>query len=257
MIRLFSGPRNAPLRATREPYTLEASGLSALVQRKPVRTLRLSVRPPDGNLRVTAPLRTEDRDILAFVLAHQNWIEKQRQRLAQAGPPCEFSYTEGEILPLWGRSVILHVCVQGAAAKATLEESGVLLLRVPEGTTQARRETAVKLWYARELLKAAGAALPALQESMGLEARTLRVRSMRSRWGSCNTRSGVITLALTLAQKPTEALEYVLVHELAHLATRSHGKRFKAILDRQLPDWRARRKRLNAGAILPALPRPT
>ena len=70
-------------------------------------------------------------------------------------------------------------------------------------------------------------------------------RSMRSRWGSCNSRTRTITLALELARKHREGLEYVLVHELAHLLVRSHGKRFKSILDRHLPDWRLRRKNLN------------
>jgi predicted metal-dependent hydrolase len=124
-----------------------------------------------------------------------------------------------------------------------------LLLRAPATATRARREAAVRRWYARELLLAAQALLPQCQAAMGVEASALKVRAMRSRWGSCNIRAKVITLALELARRPPEALEYILVHELAHLQVRSHGKRFKGILDRQLPDWRARRKQLNSRGI--------
>ena len=153
---------------------------------------------------------------------------------------------DGETLPLLGRGVALRVQPRGSVAKADWAADGALLLRAPATATRARREAAVRRWYQRELLKAALALLPQRQAAMGVEASGLKVRAMRSRWGSCNTRSRAITLALELARRPPECLEYILVHELAHLRVRSHGKRFKAILDKQLPDWRARRKQLNS-----------
>ena len=68
---------------------------------------------------------------------------------------------------------------------------------------------------------------------------------MTTRWGSCNTRTGAITLNLALAEHPVEALESVLVHELVHLWERGHGPRFQRLMDEVLPDWRERRAALN------------
>ena len=68
---------------------------------------------------------------------------------------------------------------------------------------------------------------------------------MTTRWGTCNTSTGKIWLNLQLAKKPTECLEYVVLHELAHLKVPNHGKAFEAVLDRYMPDWRSVRTRLN------------
>jgi hypothetical protein len=138
------------------------------------------------------------------------------------------------------------VLAQGSTVRATRAADGVLVLKAPPSASRERREGAVRRWYGRRLLEAAEALLPARQQAMGVVVERLRVRSMRSRWGSCGIRTRTVTLAVELARRPPEALEYVLVHELAHLLVRSHGRRFKAILDRQLPDWRQRRKALNA-----------
>lgn len=81
---------------------------------------------------------------------------------------------------------------------------------------------------------------------MGVRAGTIAYRSMSSRWGSCNPKTGRICINVQLANYPPECLEYVVVHELCHLLERGHGSRFKALMDSFLPDWRARRARLRS-----------
>jgi predicted metal-dependent hydrolase len=228
-----------------EPYILEASGLSARVVRKPIRTLRMTLRPPDGSLHVSAPLRVPERVIRDFIETRKGWIEAQRLRMAGRAPEPTPAYLDGDTVPVLGRQVVLRVQIQGRTARTFQDGPDTLVLRVPEGATLARRESAIRRWYARQVLAAAQAMLPLQEAAMGVRAARLKVRSMRSRWGSCNSRTGTITLALELARLPPQGLEYVLVHELAHLLVRSHGKRFKGILDRHLPDWRSRRKTLN------------
>jgi predicted metal-dependent hydrolase len=228
-----------------ETYILETSGLSAQVRRKPIRSLRMTLRPPDGSLHVSAPLRVSERVIREFIAARKGWIEAQRLRMARETPTPAPSYQDGDLLPILGRRVVLKVRVQGRTAQAFSEGPDSLVLRIPEGATLAQRESAVRRWYGRQLLAAAQALLPERQAAMGVLVGRLKVRSMRSRWGSCNSRTRTVTLAVELARRPSQGLEYVLVHELAHLLVRSHGTRFKSILDRHLPDWRSRRKALN------------
>ncbi|WP_062202728.1 M48 family metallopeptidase [Demequina salsinemoris] len=71
------------------------------------------------------------------------------------------------------------------------------------------------------------------------------VRRMTTRWGTCNVRTRRITFALELARKDDEKLEYVVVHELAHLIEAGHGPRFHAVMDAHLPDWKRIRRKLN------------
>lgn len=68
---------------------------------------------------------------------------------------------------------------------------------------------------------------------------------MKTKWGSCNTRAKRIWLNLELAKKPPECVEYILVHELVHLLERNHNERFRAHMDKLMPNWRERRDLLN------------
>jgi len=96
-----------------------------------------------------------------------------------------------------------------------------------------------------ELYERIGPLLAYWADRMGLAQPTVSVRRMRSRWGSCNTQRKHVNLALELARRDDELLEYVIVHELAHLFERGHGPAFYAVMDRYLPNWRALRKQLN------------
>jgi predicted metal-dependent hydrolase len=84
--------------------------------------------------------------------------------------------------------------------------------------------------------------------ALGVPLPSLRIRRMRSRWGSCAIRTRAVTLALELAWREPQYLGYILVHELAHLKERSHGPRFKAILGEHVPGWRVMRRELNGEA---------
>lgn len=80
---------------------------------------------------------------------------------------------------------------------------------------------------------------------MSVAAHGFFVRHMKTRWGSCNQAAGTIRLNTELAKKPKECLEYIVVHELAHLCDATHGLRFVALMDRVMPSWRATRDLLN------------
>lgn len=87
--------------------------------------------------------------------------------------------------------------------------------------------------------------VPMWEQRIGVKASSCSVRKMRTRWGSCNIRTGKIWLSLELADKPQELLEYVLVHELIHLLEAGHNARFYGFMDKFMPDWRDKHQRLN------------
>ena len=73
--------------------------------------------------------------------------------------------------------------------------------------------------------------------------------NMRRSWGKCSPEKERIIFNLQLVRKPREALDYIILHELSHLKTRTHGKEFVVLMDRHMPDWRNIRKRLNEAPL--------
>ncbi|MBL8967832.1 MAG: DUF45 domain-containing protein, partial [Spirochaetaceae bacterium] len=150
----------------------------------------------------------------------------------------------------------------GRAARAR-RAAGLLVVEAPDPGDGAALRAAIERLYVRE----AKARFPAIFEAcvagarsrgLGRELRAgapeLRVRSMRSRWGSCNPDRRVVTLAASLAEYPPEAAEFVVCHELAHLRERRHDEAFYDLLGRLCPDWRERRRLLEGRR--PGLPPP-
>ena len=115
------------------------------------------------------------------------------------------------------------------------------------GTTRAQRESAMRAWHGHELMEAAKPLVERWQRTLGVRANEVRVRDMRTRWGSCSGKPKRVWLSARLATKPPRLLEYVVLHELAHLIVMDHGSGFAAIMDRHMPDWRERKAALNAG----------
>lgn len=168
---------------------------SFLLYRKRIKTLRITVKAPGGEVIVSAPRHVPDATIAAFVAGKAAWIAKHQERIAGQPPPLR----------------------AGPEAEALRRQ---LKCDAPPLVAQ---------WAA----------------IMGLPMPEILIRRMTSRWGTCNTRAKRITLNLELARRDPALLEYVVVHELAHLIERGHNARFYAVMDLYLPDWRARRRTLN------------
>ena len=83
------------------------------------------------------------------------------------------------------------------------------------------------------------------QDAMGVELAEWGIRRMKTKWGSCNPRARTIRLNTELAKKPKDLLEYIVVHEMAHLIESRHSERFIQVLDRHYPSWREARAELN------------
>jgi predicted metal-dependent hydrolase len=217
------------------------------VIRKDIRHIRLSVHPPDGAVRISAPLRMDSLVIRAFAASKLDWILRQRGKLGGKAREPRHRYVDGERFDVWGTGYPLRVVEREGAPKAALS-NGTLLLQVRPGADTARRRDIVDRWYRTQVQQALPPLLAVWEPRIGVKAARFHVRRMKTRWGSCNCRAAGIRLNTELAKKPRECLEYVLVHELVHLLEPTHGPRFKALMDRFLPEWKERRRRLNGKA---------
>lgn len=224
--------------------------LNVEVTRRPGRTVRIVIDAPGGRVRVLAPPVMSDAAIGDILTRRLGWITKQRERMAARACPPRPEFVEGEALRLLGQSRVLTLR-EGARKTAfrLLAGGDQVELALRKGSDRAGIESALDAWYRDELKRRIPALVAAWEPVLGVRVGEWGLKRMKSRWGSCNPRASRIWLNVELATRRPECLEYVLVHEMAHLLEPGHGPRFKAILDGALPDWRATKKLLDSEAL--------
>ena len=224
--------------------TISVAGVTATVVRKRVKNLRVTVLPPDGAVRVTAPSRCPEALIRTFLTEKAGWITKHADAIRKKHANEPKAYESGETVLLFGS--VYTLCVFSRQTRSGVFLRGDTLVLSAKGEADANtREAILNEWYRARLKTEIEHLLPLWVEKTGLRPDGYSVRNMKSRWGSCNTKTGHITLNLQLVKYPLPCLEYVILHELAHLKVRGHGADFKALLDAYMPNWREQRKRLN------------
>jgi predicted metal-dependent hydrolase len=223
---------------------IQIADISIEIVKKKIKNMHLAVLPPDGRVRVSAPLTMSDDAIAMFVRTKLGWIRKQQAKFEAQPRQSEREYVSCETLYVWGRQFFLQVEYSYKGNSLVLDGNKAILTVRKESTTR-QRESFVNEWY-RGLLKAeVEKYLPKWEKTTGLYCSGWQSKYMTTRCGTCNTSTRKIWLNLQLAKKPIECLEYVILHELAHLKVKNHGSEFVAILDQYMPYWRDQRKQLN------------
>jgi predicted metal-dependent hydrolase len=203
-----------------EPYTLRRTASTRI-------TLRMGA---DESLRVSAPWLVPRSVIDRFVQSQEGWIRDQRAKRTQEG-----DIGTGQVL-VWGRPFQLEVVSPGRLPRVVTDgASARLILRVPVSWGPAQRRGALERWEKGRVEEALAEAVPRWERVTGLKANRWTVKRLRSRWGSCNPTTGSLVFNARLGAFPSECLEYVIVHELAHLLEPSHNARFHALVDRWFP----------------------
>ena len=222
---------------------VEIAGIPVKITKKRIKKLHLYVKPPDGRVEVTAPFLMSDEFIFRFVRSKAGWIRSKQVLVRSNAGPAEMQFVSGEPFYLWENEYRLRV-EYGNRYSLVLDGNDAVLT-VRKGSTAEQRRAWVNEWYREKLREEIERLLPAWVGRTGLEPSSWQIKNMKTRWGTCNTKTRKIWLSLQLAKKPLICLEYVILHELAHLRVRDHGKNFAAIMDRYMPDWREVRTLLN------------
>lgn len=211
---------------------------------KDIKNVHLSVYPPTGRVRISAPKRMDIATIRVFAISKLAWIKQQQQKVRAQERETPREYLDHESHYAWGKRYLLKVVEQEAAAAVELKHSKILL-GVRPGSGEEKKQAVLEEWY-REQIKAAVPPLTAKwQPLMGVEVKRFFVQRMKTKWGSCNPGAGSIRLNTELAKKPRECLECVVVHEMAHLLEPTHNQRFIALMDQLMPKWQFYRDTLN------------
>ncbi|NCB06209.1 MAG: DUF45 domain-containing protein, partial [Clostridia bacterium] len=169
------------------------------VTRKKIKNLYLRVLPQEGVV-INAPMHTTDAEIARFVRSRAEWIDQQQEKQALIVPR---GYGDGEAVPYFGKNLTLRLIACTGRTQIALR-GDALELTIRRDAGEEARKKAVDAWYKTELYEAAGAMLPAVERTVGKRAGELKVRDMKTRWGTCNIKTGAVTINLRLAEKPPE-----------------------------------------------------
>ena len=211
---------------------------------KDIKNVHLSVYPPTGKVRISAPLRMNLNTIRVFAVSKLDWIKQQQQKLRAQERETPREYLDRESHFVWGKRYLLKVAEEDAAPQVELKHSR-MLLRVRPGTNDETKQAIVGRWYREQIKAVVPDLIRKWEPSICAKVKRVFVQKMKTKWGGCNHLTGSIRLNTDLAKKPRECLEYIVVHEMLHLLEPTHNARFVALMDRLMPQWRVRREQLN------------
>tara|TARA_R110002074_G_scaffold234473_1_gene406301 strand:- start:243 stop:971 length:729 start_codon:yes stop_codon:yes gene_type:complete len=229
-----------------ETRQITVGGLRVDVVRKPIKNLHLGVYPPHGRVRVAAPLTVSDEAVRLAVVTRMGWIKRQRVKFEMQSRQSERSYVSGESHYFLGQRYRLALIEGARAGHVHVRNSRSLELHVRAGSNRAVRERVFLAWYRNELRHRAAPLVEKWAAEMQIPLPACGIKRMKTKWGTCNIEAQRIWLNLELVKKPTQCLEYIVVHEMTHFSERQHSDRFVALMDRMLPQWRLIRDELNA-----------
>lgn len=223
---------------------LQLGKIGVDVVRKNIKNVHLSVHPPTGRVRIAAPERMSLDTVRVFAIAKLPWIKIQQKKLREQERDAPHEYLDRESHYVWGKRYLLKIIESNEPPSIELSHSR-MVLRVRPGTDVARRRAIMESWYRDQLRNAVPPLIEKWQRLMGVKVERHFFQRMKTKWGSCNQRTKSIRLNTDLARKPRECLEYIVVHEMAHLLERTHNDRFTSLMDRFMPKWQYRREMLN------------
>lgn len=214
------------------------------VLRKDIKNLHLSVLPPHGRVRVAAPRQMNLDTIRVFVISKLEWIRRQQRKMDAQQREAPREYLDRESHYVWGRRYLLKRIEEKAAPSVELRHSR-LVLQVRPGTDEARSREILEVWYREQVRLAVPSLIAKWEPVMGVKVGRVFVQRMKTRWGSCNPESQSIRLNTDLAKKPPECLEYIMVHEMAHLLEPTHNPRFRSLMNLFMPQSQHLKDELN------------
>lgn len=208
------------------------------IVRKDVKNITLKVRP-NGEAILTAPKTASDEHIKFIMQKRAQWIAQKRAFFA-AFKTSQKEYVSGEDFRYLGRSYRLKV-VQSKEERVKLQR-GYLELFVKDKSDLKRKENLIYKWYHERAMLYFFNILQEFNKIVKQDIKNIKIRQMKTRWGSCNPYKSYINLNIELIKKPRVCIEYVVFHELVHLLYPDHSKKFYEHLSLYMPDWQKRKE---------------
>ena len=220
------------------------SGIPIDIHKKNIKNMHLQIKPPNGQVVISAPLSMDDKAIEVYARTNLGWIKKQIEKFQQQPRSAKRQYVSGETMYICGKQYYLSF-VPDSRKNSFKIQGNSIVLSMRKNSTVKQREKYIREQYRRLLKGEIEKILPKWEQITGLHCESWQIKYMITRWGTCNTEKKKLWFNLQLAQKPVECLEYVILHELIHLKERTHNSIFIAYMDMYMKNWREVRKELN------------
>lgn len=224
--------------------TIQLGEISIRVTKKDIKHVHLSVHPPGGRVTLVAPKATRLEVARAYAISKLGWIRNQQEKLVKQARETPRQFIERESHYLWGRRHLMTIKHREAKPSVSLDHKRITLTVRPRSDAHKRAEV-IHEWHKSLLHKVVPLLITKWERKLKVKVARYFLQRMKTKWGSCNQKSGHIRLNTELVKKPTDLLEYVIVHEMAHLLEPTHSERFIAILREHYPTWRDARAELN------------
>lgn len=218
--------------------------ISVDVAQKDIKNVHLSVYPPSGRVRISAPLRMEMDTIRVFAISKLSWIKKQQNKFLSQVRETPRECITMESHYYLGKRYLLRVIEHDASPKIAIKHD-TMEMYIRPNTGLKKRQEILDEWYRQNLKEIIPGIIAQYEKIMKVTVNEFGIKKMRTRWGTCSRVPKRIWLNLELAKKPKEYIEYIVVHEMAHLLERRHNERFVALMDQFLAKWRFYKKGLN------------
>ena len=224
--------------------TIQLGEISITVTRKDIKNVHLTVHPPDGRVTLAAPTNTRLEVARAYAISKLVWIREQQRKLECQARETPRQFVERESHHVLGRRYLMTVDYQDVKPSVVLSNKRITLIVRP-GSSAEKRAEVMHEWHKSLLHEVVPPLIQKWEQKLKVRVSGYFLQRMKTKWGSCNQRTGHIRLNTELVKKPKDLLEYVLVHEMVHLIEPTHSERFIAILEQHYPNWREARAELN------------
>jgi predicted metal-dependent hydrolase len=214
-----------------------------LVQ-KNIKNVHLSVLPPHGDVRIAAPLHLSEETIRLYAISKLPWIKQQQKKIRNQERESRREFINKETHYYQGRKYLLRIFERNEPAKVVVNKKHLDLYVRPH-TNTLQRQHILNKWYRNEMKELIPVYIKKWEKVMAVKVADFGIKSMKTKWGTCNIEAKRIWLNLELAKKPLQCLEYIIVHEMVHLLERRHNDRFIGYLNKFMPQWKSYREELN------------
>lgn len=222
-------------KTVRKKYIVQVEDFSIEVERKMIKSLRLSISGKDGHIHLSAPIFFTDNDIEKFIYSHIDWLKKGMLKLEQRILQNQIHYQTGDKILFLGIHYSLNVISYERPPKIEISDTTINLF-CRKRFTEEMRGILIRNWYKCQLNVILPPLIVKWEKVLGVKSNGFLVNQAQTLWGSCNIRTHNIHFSVNLAKKPMRCVEYVVAHELTHILVRSHNQKFYSILDSHFED---------------------
>ncbi|AFI05845.1 M48 family metallopeptidase [Helicobacter cetorum] len=224
-------------------HRLIVGNIDIIVERKDIKHLHLSVRPPNGLVHVSCPLKLSLESIKLSLITRLSWIKEQQQNFLNQNRQSKREMLEKESHYLFGKRYLLTI-KNTTQKHFVLQTPKHLILHVNKNTSPKNRQKVLENYYRQALREKIQTYINKYEKILDESIQSFKIQKMKRIWGSCNISKRTLLFNLELAKTSNECIEYVVVHELLHLKVRHHNEYFRDLLSSYLPNWQRAKEKL-------------